>query len=280
MDARVALITGGSSGIGQGIAIVMAEHGYDVAITYGNNPSGAEETRRAVEALGRRCLCYEAHFEDPEAPARIVDAAHADLGRLDVMVCNAAIDRRHSILTVTPAELAQIMQVDFAGYLLCAGAAARHMVRDQIAGSLFFITSTHGDRAYPDDASYGGLKAGINRACQSIALDLAPYGIRAICVAPGYTKVRPDRPTPPKYPIEKTLPLGRQGTPRDNGELVAFLASDKAGYITGVTIRVDGGLILPGPAEGWAEAPWIAPAWKQKQYEQIVPQKREDTSNG
>lgn len=270
MDTRVALVTGGSSGIGQGIAIVLAEHGYDVAITYGNNPAGAEETREAIEKLGRKCLCYEAHMQNPHTPAWIVDAVHEAYGRLDVMVCNAAMDRRHSVLTVTPEEIAEITQVNYGSYVLCAGAAARHMVRDHIAGSIFFITSTRGERAYADDMTYGGMKAAITRACQSMALDLAPYGIRTICVAPGATQIRRSTYRTRAHPIEDAIPLGRLGTPRDNGELIAFLASDKAGYITGVSVRVDGGLVLSGPPEGWADAKWINPDWQAKHYKQVM----------
>jgi NAD(P)-dependent dehydrogenase (short-subunit alcohol dehydrogenase family) len=163
------------------------------------------------------------------------------------------------------------MRIDFAGYLLLAGAAARHMVRDNIKGSIFFITSTRGERAYAEDVIYGGLKAAINRSCQSIALDLAPYGIRVNCIAPGATQVRPNRPINPDFiPLSKAVPLGRMGTPRDNGELVAFLASDKATYITGTTIRVDGGLILSGPPEGWAEAHIINPSWTKRHYDKLM----------
>lgn len=268
---RAALVTGGSSGIGQGVALSLAKEGYDVAITYGNNKAGAEETRAQITALGGRCAVFEAHMEDPGAPARTVDAAHEALGRIDVLVNNAAFDRRLSVLTVTPEELAQIMQVDFASYLLCAGAAARHMIRDGIKGCLFFITSTRGERAYFDNAVYGGLKAGVNHACASIALDLAPYGIRAVCVAPGATRIRPVNPDQePAHPLADAVPLGRMGLPADSGALIAFLASEQASYITGVTIRVDGGLALMGPPEGYADAHWIDPAWTKRHYEQMM----------
>ncbi|MDR1263605.1 MAG: SDR family oxidoreductase [Oscillospiraceae bacterium] len=270
-QCKVAMVTGGSSGIGQGIAIVLAEHGYDVAITYNRNPEGAEQTRADIEALGRRCLIYQASFQDTSLPAKLVDEVHEAYGRIDVMCCNAAKDSRNSILTVTPEEIEEMMRIDFAGYLLLAGAAARHMVRDGIKGSIFFTTSTRGERAYAEDVIYGGLKAAINRSCQSIALDLAPYGIRANCIAPGATRVRPPRePQPGQFGLEKAVPLGRMGTPRDSGELVAFLASGKASYITGTTIRVDGGLILSGPPEGWAEAHIINPKWTKRHYDRLM----------
>jgi len=120
---------------------------------------------------------------------------------------------------------------------------------------------------------YGGFKAGINRACQSIALDLAPYGIRVNCVAPGATATSPERPlTGTRF--TDAIPLGRVGTPRDNGELIAFLASEKASYITGVTIRVDGGLVLPGMIEG-SRAPelvhsQVRPEWFERVREEFA----------
>lgn len=118
---RAALVTGGSSGIGQGIAIVLAEHGYDIAITYGKNAEGGEKTKKQIEALGRRCFLYQASLERPEVPAQIVDQAHRDLGRLDVLVNNAGRDSRNSVLTATAEDIHYIMDVNFRGYCLAAG---------------------------------------------------------------------------------------------------------------------------------------------------------------
>jgi NAD(P)-dependent dehydrogenase (short-subunit alcohol dehydrogenase family) len=264
---KVVLITGGSSGIGQGIAQVFAENGYDVAVTYGTNAAGGEETRQYVEALGRRCGVYQASMQDLDVPAQLIDRVHDDFGRLDAMICNANRDRRDSVLTLKPESLDYTMRSNFASYLLCAGAAARHMIRDKIEGSIIFITSTRSMRAYAEDAVYGGLKAAIMRACESIALDLAPHRIRANCIAPGYTTVRKNMRAAPANPIEGAVPLGRAGTPRENGELALFLCSDKAGYITGTSIRVDGGLILSGPPEGWAPAYLINPDWTHRHTE-------------
>ena len=146
---KCAVVTGGSSGIGQGIALVLAEHGYDVAITYGKNPEGAEKTRRQIEALGRRCFAYQATMTEPEVPARVVNQAHRDLGRIDTIVCNAGQTRHYSVLDVTVEDMDYLYQLNYRSYVLCAGAAARHMVADKIKGSIFFITSSRGTRAYP-----------------------------------------------------------------------------------------------------------------------------------
>lgn len=147
--------------------------------------------------------------------------------------------------------------------------AARYMVKNKVRGSLINITSSRGERAYAGDFLYGGLKAGLNRAIQSIALDLAPYGIRVNNVAPGAVRVRDKQELVNQGKIDfwddlgKKIPLERCGMPEDIGEAVAFLASEKASYITGTTLRIDGGLILPGMPEhvlpeedfnGWSKA--------------------------
>ena len=266
---KVALITGASSGIGQGIAQVLAEQGYDLAITYGSNAEGAEKTRAMAEALGARCEVLQGFMEERDTPARIVNTAHKKLGRLDAIICNANRDRRNSILTLTADEIDFMTQSNLRSYLLCAGAAARHMIRDGIAGSIVFITSTRFDRAYQDDLLYGALKAATARACKSIAIELAPYGIRANCVAPGATSVREGHGMGAN-PLTNVVPLGRLGTPRDNGELVAFLISDQASYITGTSIVLDGGLSLPGTTEGWAPAYVINKEFTKKNYDIVM----------
>lgn len=277
---KLALVTGASSGIGQGIALVLARHGYDVAIAYGKNEEGARDTRTAIEAMGRRCPLYQAPLEEEGAAEALVREAHAALGGLSLLVNNAGRDIRTSVLTATRADLDLIYRTNFVAYTMGAGEAARLMVRDKVAGSIIFITSTRGESPHADDFLYGGMKAAVARAAQSMAIDLAPYGIRVNCIAPGATHVR-DRKLPdgfvpgdeingkPFWPVEDAIPLDRQGTPEENGELVAFLASPHATYITGTTIRVDGGLSLPGAAEGFAPPSWIDPAWVRRHKERL-----------
>lgn len=272
MSQKTALVTGGSSGIGQGIAIVLAEHGYDVAITYGSNPDGAEATLQEIRQRGQKGYAIEAHMEQPDAAPKAVKRAIQDLGHLDALINNAGRTVHHSVMSITNEEMDYLVNLNFKAYILGAGAAARHMVRQGIKGNILFITSTRGSRAYAEDLLYGGLKAGINRACESMALDLAPYGIRVNCIAPGATEVRnPDNIT--GNPFADAIPLGRKGTPRENGELAAFLISDKCTYITGQTIRVDGGLTLPGMMEG-SQTPGLVhsqtnPGWWERRNKMI-----------
>jgi len=178
-----------------------------------------------------------------------VKKAIADLGHIDLLVNNAGRSTRESVLTCTAEELDFLFSLNYRAYILTSGAVARHMVLNGIKGSIIFITSSRAERSYPEDFLYGGIKAALKRSCESIAMDLAPHGIRVNCVAPGATIVREDNGRW-QNSLGVRIPIGRLGTPQDNGHVVAFLASEKAGYITGTTVRVDGGLILPGMPEG------------------------------
>ena len=267
---KTALVTGGSHNIGQQIAIVLAQNGYDVAITYNNRKEGALDTQSQIEALGKKCFIYQAKLQLSEVPQQIVDQAHKDLGHLDLMVCNAANGGfRGGILTATPEKIDEAYNLNYRNYLVCAAAAARHMVADKIAGNIIFITSIRAQRAFPDDFLYGGFKAGIERATASMALELSQYGIRVNCVAPGCIWPQ-SLGTRRNDFVTKSIPLKRVGTPEEVGELVAFLASDKASYITGISIVQDGGLMLPGMLERDEPTIWLDTDWQAREYKEAM----------
>lgn len=270
---KTAVVTGASHNIGQGIAIVLAEHGYDLAITYRSNEAGARDTEKAVRALGRKCFVYRSVLNEPQAPQELMDKARADLGRIDLLVCNAANPGfRCSVLTVTPEMVDHIYASNYRNYVTCAGAAARYMVADKVEGNIIFITSTRAEQAYPDDYLYGSFKAAIKRAAESIALDLSAYNIRVNCVAPGAIwQIRPGMENRLNSPfITESIPLHRVGNAREVGEAVAYVAGDKASYMTGSTVRLDGGLILPGLMEGYEKIPWVREEWKKEVYTEAM----------
>ena len=258
MAVKKAIVTGGSRGIGRGIAIALAKDGYDVAITYATKAEEAEQTAAAVAEYGRKCLLYQASLEEDGVGPRVVSQAIEDLGGLDLLVNNAGLTITGSILHMPVADIDKLINLDFRNYLLCAQVAARYMAAHQVRGNIISITSSRAQRAYPGDAVYGGIKAGLNRATESMALDLAPYGIRVNCIGPGAIRVRTDEQlAKPDERIKGSfyenlgwrIPMQRVGDPEDIGNAVVFLASEKAAYITGFTLRVDGGLILPGMPE-------------------------------
>ena len=275
-ERKVALVTGASRGIGQGVALALAAKGYDIAFSYRTYEEGAEETIVRAAEMGVRCRKYRVCMEDLDHVAEMVDQAHEDFGRIDVIVCNAAKDRRFSILNATPDDMRFMTAQLYSAQMLCAGAAARHMIKDGIRGNVIFITSVHGQMINTNDFAYGGMKAAVERACKSLALELSPYGIRVNCIAPGAINVRNVDDTKLKYPYKGIVPLGRRGTVEDIASAAVFLASDDASYITGETLRVDGGLILPAIPEGWAQAYPVDQVFIQKSYEQMMEKENDD----
>ncbi|MCL6457626.1 MAG: SDR family oxidoreductase [Gorillibacterium sp.] len=258
---KTVFVTGGSRGIGRGIAERLGRSGYDVAFTYNTKLEEAQSLQEELVGMGRRCFFYQASLEKEEVPEAITAQAIADLGRLDVMICCAGLTVHNNLRKLTAEDIDFAYRLDYRSYMLCAKVSAQHMKEQGIPGSIVFITSTRGLRAYPEDPLYGGMKAALNRACESMALELSPYGIRVNAVAPGATAIRgsfsPEELS--ASPFSRQIPLGRMGTPAEVAGLVAYLVSDEATYMTGTVLRLDGGLILPGmPADtgGDAEPSW------------------------
>ncbi|MDR3312924.1 MAG: SDR family oxidoreductase [Oscillospiraceae bacterium] len=247
---KTALILGGSRGIGHACAVTLAGEGYDIAFTYATCEEAAAATKAEIEALGRRCFCWQAALQDAEIPTRITEQAIAALGHLDALIYVAGRTEWYNMPQLTAEQVDALYTLNYRAPLLCTAAASRHMIERGIRGSILYITSTHGVRAYPRDQIYGGLKAGLMRSTESIALELSEHGIRVNTVAPGMINVRGgDSDERLHREWARKVPLGRYGKATEVANAVAFLVSDKASYITGVTLKVDGGLVLPGMPE-------------------------------
>ena len=240
---KKAIVTGASRGIGRGIIRELAAAGYDIAFSYRTREDEAKEAAEEIRNMGSFAWYAQAVRE---------------LGGLDLLVNNAGVTVFQSILDLEMEETQKMLNLDLLNYLVLSSKAARYMKAHEVKGCIINITSSRAERAYPGDCVYGGIKAAVNRASQSMALDLAPYGIRVNCVAPGAICIR----TPEEIKAEgrtelegfweslgERIPMGRNGTPKDIGRAVVFLASENAAYITGEVLRVDGGLILPGMPE-------------------------------
>ena len=254
MGNKKAIVTGGSRGIGKGIVQKLASLGYDVAFSYNSAEAEAVALRDELAAqYGVACYCYQASLQERGVHRQLFDQAVADLNGLDLLVCNAGITVGSSALHLEEDKLDMAISLDYKSYLLMTSYAANYMVEHDVKGSIIYITSTHSLRAYPYDALYGSLKAGLNRAVESLACELGNYGIRVNAIAPGFIQVRFNNEWP-EYEqnvkvLGKLLPLNRIGNPEDIANAIEFLASDDAKYITGVTAKVDGGLILAGMPE-------------------------------
>lgn len=247
-NRKAVLVTGGSRGIGRGIAIEFAKAGYDVTIGHWQDGERAAETAESIRSgWGGGCHVVEADLAQAGGAEETVSSALQAMGRIDVLVNNAGICLFHGIAEQPLDALDRLMRINFRAPLLLMKSVARHMIEAGIQGSLLNITSSRAERAYPGDAAYGGLKAGLKRAAESAALDLAPHGIRVNCIAPGATLVRDGED--PAEGLGRRIPLGRMGTPEDMGRVAVWLASEQAAYVTGVNLRADGGLILPGMPE-------------------------------
>ncbi|GGH78690.1 NAD(P)-dependent dehydrogenase (short-subunit alcohol dehydrogenase family) [Pullulanibacillus pueri] len=263
---KKALITGASSGIGKGIAYALAKEGYDLVCSHYQDVENATNVKRDIEqTYSVACTFFEGDLAEETFPRVLFDQALETLGHIDVLVNNAGRTIMESVLETKVESLNLLFGLNYRAPYLLTQYASQHMIEEGIQGSIVHTASTRGIQGYPRDGVYGGLKAALIRSTKSMALDLAPYGIRVNCVAPGAIQVRHNDATNHFYKqLGKRIPLGRAGTPDDIAQAVTWLVSDKAAYVTGIVIPVDGGLILPGMPErvpdgyddyGWGNVP-------------------------
>lgn len=245
--SKVVLVTGSGRGIGRGIALEFAKHGYDVVIHHRKEPEGSAQVAEEIRKLGRRAEIIVGDLSDVEVPARIVDEAWQLMGKLDVLVNNAGITIMRPFIEMDLERLEQCYKVDFRAPYLCAQRAAQLMIKEGIRGSIINITSVHYERTNDKDTIYGSMKAALGRATEGMALELAPYGIRVNAVAPGLTLLEEPKGERKAFIelIQKSIPMRRPGCIQDVAKAVVWLASEEADYVTGITLRVDGGLNLP-----------------------------------
>lgn len=240
-------ITGSGRGIGSGIALAFAERGYDIVLHDRQTHEGLDAIEQQVRQSGRRVSVLIGDLMDKDVPAQLVDDAFAQMGRLDVVVNNAGITIFQPFQTTTFDQLTRVYQTDFLAPYLCAQRAAQVMIQNGTKGSIVNIASVHHERANDGDSVYGPMKAALVRATESMAYELAPYGIRVNAVSPGLTlRAEPTGEYAKRVEqVEACIPLRRAGRVFDVAKAVAWLASDEAEYITGANLRVDGGMNLP-----------------------------------
>ena len=248
LKGKNVLITGASRGIGRGTAIECARHGADLALNWFGDRAGIEETMAAVKALGRRAIEVEGDVARRESAAPFIDAAARALGGIDVFVSNAGICPFHAFLDTPPEVFERTMAVNLHGAYYMTQAAARRMKEQGRGGSLIAISSISALVGGAMQAHYTPTKAGVHSLMQSCAIALGPYGIRCNSVMPGTIATdinKEDLADPAKRSyMEKRIPLGRLGEPKDVAGCVVFLASDLARYVTGAAVLVDGGAFV------------------------------------
>jgi glucose 1-dehydrogenase len=247
LAGKRALVTGSDQGIGQGIALRLAQEGADVAINYRKNREGADQTRDQIEKLGRRAATIQADVGNPADAQRVVSDAIAALGSLDILVNNAGIEKNAEFDQITEQDYRAVIDVNMSGPFFSAQVFARHCRDGKHPGRIINISSVHEELPFPHFTAYCMAKGGLKMMMRNLAIELAPIGITVNNIAPGAIETPINRKllSDPKLlnPLLENIPLHRLGQPADVGGVAAFLASSDADYITGTTIVVDGGLL-------------------------------------
>ncbi|MEX0609166.1 MAG: 3-oxoacyl-[acyl-carrier-protein] reductase [Balneolaceae bacterium] len=245
LEGKTCLVTGGSRGIGKAIALKLAEFGADVAITYARSADAANEVKSAIEKLGRKAKALQADAVDFARTEEVVNEIVNDWGKLDVVVNNAGITKDNLILRMSEEQWDDVITTNLKSIFNYSKAAAKPMMRNR-GGSIINISSVVGISGNAGQSNYAASKAGIIGFTKSYAKELASRNIRANVIAPGYILTDMTGQLDEKLleGIKAETPLGRAGDADEVANTVVFLASDMSSYITGETIRVDGGMAM------------------------------------
>ena len=250
LEGRVALITGGNRGIGEGCALELARRGADIAVNYRRHREEAEAVAEAVRSLGRRAIVLQGDVSDRQRDEELVRSTVSELGSLDILVANAAASIRKPFIDLTEEDLHFTIDICLWGVIHCCQFAARQMVAQGRGGNIVVVSSVHAVLPIKHSLPYNTAKAGINHMARTMASELVGDGIRVNILEPGWIDTPGERTFSSEDEIKEAgerLPMSRLGTIDEIGKGVAFLVSDDASYVTGSTLRVDGGFVLPPP---------------------------------
>lgn len=247
LDGKVAIVTGGGTGVGRAISLSLAKAGADVVVT-ARRLEPLEDVAGEIAGLGRKALAVSCDVTESEKVNRMVSQAISEFGHVDILVNNAGVVKEHEpkpLWEITDDEWRLGIDTNLTGAFYCCRALAKHMV-ERRSGTIINISSCSGIRSMPGRFAYTAAKAGIINFTQSLAVTWADYNIRANCIAAGM--LRTWRTAEDYDKSARVIPLGRVGEPEDIGSLAVYLASDASSYVTGQVFVVDGGTLAAGYA--------------------------------
>ncbi len=251
LSGKVAIVTGGNSGIGKSIALALAAEGANIVIDYIADPQATEDLEGQIVALGDKAIGVEADVSKVAELQKLVDTAVATFGRVDIMVNNAGIETRTSVLDTTEEQYEKVLEINLKSAFFGTQIAAKQMIKQGDGGRIVNITSVHEDWPMPGNTAYCLSKGGVRMLTRTAGVELGPHGITVVGVGPGAVATPINTATMNDPAAMKTLdaaiPIGRMAQPAEIGGVVAFLASDGASYLTATTVFVDGGIMHSSP---------------------------------
>lgn len=241
---QVAVITGSSRGIGKAAALALAGEGAKVVVNYASSGGAADEVVKQIEANGGEAIALQADVSKADQVDTLIKATVDEFGRIDILVNNAGITRDTLLLRMKPEDWQAVIDLNLTGVFLCTRAVSKIMLK-QRSGRIINISSVAGLMGNPGQANYSAAKAGVIGFTKTVAKELAPRGITANVVAPGFIATDMTGDLKNTEEILKYIPLGRYGQPEEVAGLIRYLAADpSAAYITGQVMNVDGGMVM------------------------------------